>query len=150
MYRRSLCSAALTLALLFTVQSVAKAQTAEEIFRQCRERITNIALRSRERIHDIAAAGIPKISELLAAGEISQARELARRAIEQINTTSRNGIERIHAVCRECVAALNALGATELAELLQRHCERAVNSVLEARTRAINAIHALFADAGGG
>ncbi len=150
MFRRSLCSVALALALVSAGQSTAKAQTAEEVFRHCSERITSIAQRTRQRIHEITAACTPRIKELLHAGDVAHARELARHCIEQINTTSRNGIERIRAVCRECVHALSALGATELAALLEQHCHRAINSILEARTRAINAIHALFGDGGGG
>jgi hypothetical protein len=149
MGRLSLLGIMLAATLAAATPRTASAQTAEEIFRYCNERIHTITERCVARHREIVSECSPRIRELIAAGQIEAARDLARRCIEQINTVTRNCIERIRTVCRECIDKLNSLGATELAEQLRVNCERAIKRILESRTHSINAIKSLFPNATG-
>ena len=144
MFQRKALLTIVSVALAWVGQSTTSAQTAEEIFRRCNERVHTITERCVQRHVAIVAECSPRIRELLAAGEVEAARALARICITQINTSSRNCIDRIRLVCRECIDALHNLGANELAERLHQNCERAIQVILGSRTRAINAIHSLF------
>ncbi len=149
MIQRNALLTLVAVAMAWLGQSTASAQTAEEIFRHCNERVHTITERCVQRHVAIVRECSPRIKELLAAGKVEEARALARLCITQINTTSRNCIDRIRLVCRECIDALNALGANALAEQLHENCERAIQVILGSRTRAINAIHSLFPNSAG-
>jgi hypothetical protein len=122
----------------------AQANEAEQVFRECSERLHRITTECNAQIVAIGERCIPQIRELLRNGRREAALELARRCIGEIEAIEVRCNRAIDELCRHCVHRLNELNAPELARRFAERCRIAKASIHETASRVKHAIRSLF------